>query len=84
VTGISAGITSSDFPFDYATVAYDTSSGRGLWLDRHNGPANRSDVPYDMAVSPDGSKVFVTGSSDCKNSGTDYLTLAYSAVATAP
>jgi DNA-binding beta-propeller fold protein YncE len=82
VTGFSSGVTSNDFPFDYTTVAYSTSSGDGLWLDRHNGPANQSDVPADLVVSPDGSKVFVTGSSEGLNSGTDYLTLAYSTVPT--
>jgi WD40 repeat protein len=79
VTGLSSGVASPDFPFDYATIAYRTSDGHSLWLDRHNGSGNRSDVPADLAVSPDGSKVFVTGSSDGINSGTDYLTLAYSA-----
>ena len=78
VTGLSSGVASSDFPFDYATIAYNTSNGQSLWLGRYNGPANKSDVPVDLAVSPDGSKVFVTGSSDGINSGTDYLTLAYS------
>jgi DNA-binding beta-propeller fold protein YncE len=77
VTGLSSGVASPDFPFDYATIAYDTSNGHSLWLDRHNGPANQSDVPADLAVSSDGSKVFVTGSSDGINSGTDYLTIAY-------
>ena len=77
VTGLSSGVASPDFPFDYATIAYKTANGQGLWLGRYNGPANQSDVPADLAVSPDGSKVFVTGSSDGINSGTDYLTIAY-------
>ena len=77
VTGLSSGVASPDFPFDYATIAYKTANGQRLWLDRYNGPANQSDVPADLAVSPDGSKVFVTGSSDGINSGTDYLTIAY-------
>jgi DNA-binding beta-propeller fold protein YncE len=79
VTGLSSGLASADFPFDYATIAYDMSNGQGLWLDRHNGSGNQSDVPSDLAVSPDGSKVFVTGSSEGTNSGTDYLSLAYAA-----
>jgi hypothetical protein len=78
VTGRSSGVASPDFPFDYATIAYRTSNGHSLWLDRHKGSGNRSDVPADLAVSPDGSRVFVTGSSDGITSGTDYLTLAYS------
>lgn len=77
VTGLSSGVASSDFPFDYATIAYNISDGHNLWLGRYNGPANKSDVPADLAVSPDGRKVFVTGSSDGINSGSDYLTIAY-------
>jgi DNA-binding beta-propeller fold protein YncE len=81
VTGLSSGLASPDFPFDYATLAYSTSNGDTLWLGRYNGSGNKSDVPADLAISPDGSSVFVTGSSDGINSGTDYLTLAYSTTA---
>jgi outer membrane protein assembly factor BamB len=80
VTGLSSGL-GFEFPFDCATVAYDAATGQGLWHHRFNGPSNRSDIPYDMAVSPDGAKVFVTGTSDASVSGTNYLTLAYAAVA---
>ena len=48
--------------------------------DAVNGPARRSDLAYDLVVSPDGTKVFVTGSSDGIDSGSDYATLAYAAV----
>jgi len=81
VTGISSGLD-TDFPFDFATVAYDATTGHALWQDRFNGPAHLSDWPYDLTVSPDGTKVFVTGSSDAVNSGTNYLTLAYADGAT--
>jgi WD40 repeat protein len=83
VTGFSSGID-PDFPFDYATLAYDTAAGHKLWLQRYNGPAMRSDLAYDLVVSPDGSKVFVTGSSDGIDSGSDYTTIAYAAVIPGP
>jgi hypothetical protein len=76
VTGASNGSTSGA---DYATVGYDTSTGARLWMRRYNGPANRDDIPAAVSVSPDGSKVLVTGSADVSTSGSDYATVAYSA-----
>ena len=83
VTGFSSG-ADPDFPFDYTTLAYDTSAGHDLWRSRYNGPGRHSDLAYDLAVSPDGTKVFVTGSSDGIDSGSDYATIAYGAVVPGP
>jgi WD40 repeat protein len=71
VTGRSTGISG----FDYATVAYKAASGAPLWVKRYNGPANRTDEATAMAISPDGTKLFVSGRSNGKTF--DYATVAY-------
>jgi WD40 repeat protein len=76
VTGISHGATSV---YDYATIAYNAASGARLWVKRYNGPANSDDEGLSVAVSPDGSKVYVTGTSIGATSAYDYATIAYSA-----
>jgi DNA-binding beta-propeller fold protein YncE len=75
VTGESASSTSGD---DYATIAYDASTGAKLWVGRYNGPGDLGDYAYVVVVSPDGTKVVVTGqSSGAVNP--DMATVAYDA-----
>ena len=76
VTGGSTGSAGDD---DYATFAYDSSTGATLWAARYNGPGKSNDNATDVEVSPDGSKVFVTGGSFGSTGGYDYATIAYDA-----
>lgn len=69
--------------FDYATVALN-SDGSVLWSRRYNGPSSGYDFGTAIATSPDGARVFVTGTSqDFGSSGDeddrDWATLAYDA-----
>ncbi|MPZ27079.1 MAG: S8 family serine peptidase [Micromonosporaceae bacterium] len=74
VTGNSVGVS-----FDFATLAYDAATGEQHWQARYNGPVNDGDAGTALAVSPDGSRVLVTGQSVGEGSGADYLTLAHRA-----
>ena len=74
VTGSSEGTASS---YDYATFAYNAVTGAQRWVKRYTG--DPSDAPS-VAVSRNGSTVFVTGSSYAATTGDDdYATVAYSA-----
>lgn len=65
--------------YDCTTIAYQAASGAELWLARYNGPANSEDDGWAIAVSPDGSRVFVGGGTFLGAAGWDYVTLAYDA-----
>src|SRR4029077_7817600 len=77
ITGLSQDSTSSA---DYATLALDSATGARQWVMRYNGTGSSDDLPRAMAVSPDGSTVFVTGASMGPASDYDYATVAYDAV----
>jgi DNA-binding beta-propeller fold protein YncE len=75
VTGRSDG--TNNLWDDYATVAYETSTGAEVWVARYDGPAGLDDNAVAVAVRPDGATVFVTGRSDGGNDTTEYATVAY-------
>ena len=77
VTGGSPGVGTFD---DWATVAYDVTTGKQLWVTRFNGPANRYDDPQAApVVSPDGSRVYVTGDIGIGGTQIAMRTAAYNA-----
>jgi hypothetical protein len=74
VTGTSVGTTP-----DYVTIAYNASTGARLWVARYNGPGTSIDIPYAIAVSPNGKTVIVTGGNGGVITDTDCVTIAYRA-----
>ena len=64
---------------DYATLAYEASAGTTVWTRLYDGPGHNEDYVDGLAVSPDGTSVFVTGGSFGDGTQEDYATLAYSA-----
>jgi PQQ-like domain len=75
VTGVSPAPGANH---DYATVAYDASTGSTLWVRRYDGPVKGSDAANAVVASPDGSAVYVTGESE-GHSHREYATIAYAA-----
>ena len=62
----------------YATTAYNASTGAARWSRRYAGPSGNNDnLPAALGISPDGTTVYVTGTSDSPTSGRDYATVAY-------
>ena len=77
VTGDIAGLGADS---DFGTVAYDAATGAVVWESRYNGPGNGNDEAFAIAVSPDGTRVYVTGRS--YTSATidfDFATVGYDA-----
>ncbi|MFC4117390.1 S8 family serine peptidase [Nonomuraea zeae] len=76
------GMTStSETGADYFTAAYNVDNGERTWLAQYSGPGGGIDDARTIAVTPDGSKVFVSGqSSGPGGTGlTNWGTVAYDA-----
>ena len=76
VTGTSASFTKGN---DYATIAYNATTGAQRWVARYNG-VEGANYAHALAVSPNGKTVVVTGASLGTNNSYDYATVAYNAV----
>jgi hypothetical protein len=63
---------------DFLTIAYG-STGATRWTARHNGLGNAWDLATALGLSPDGSKLFVIGSTTGALGSSNYTTIAYSA-----
>ena len=70
MTGSSAA-TNSGYS-DYATIAYDASTGARLWLERYGPGGARA-----LAVGPYGRRLFVTGSGSGSTESPGFATVAY-------
>ncbi|MGN6173700.1 MAG: SBBP repeat-containing protein, partial [Streptosporangiaceae bacterium] len=80
VTGVSAAGAATQTSRQRPAAAHSLAvSGAPLWVKRYNGPGSGTDYARSVAVSPDGGKVYVTGTSNGATSGEDYATIAYSA-----
>ena len=77
--GTKVFVTGTSDDSDYTTVAYNAITGAQLWVARYGGIADGGSYASSLAVSRDGTKVFVTGESIGTNDGYDYATVAYSA-----
>jgi hypothetical protein len=77
VTGVSYGAATNA---DFATVAYDGSTGAHVWTRRYTSAGDQYDTATSIAASPDDATVFVTGYTYRGSAtGYDYATIAYSA-----
>lgn len=78
VTGSRTGTHGIDDFWDYFTAGYDAATGIRAWTATYAGPANGGDTAEGIGVNPDGTRVFVTGTS-VGSTDRDFATVAYAA-----
>jgi hypothetical protein len=76
VTGSSAN---GNGTLRYTTRAFNAATGAVLWTAFDHGPGTGDDQAQSLAVRPDGSRVFVTGSSSDPKGTFRYTTIAFDA-----
>src|SRR5436305_13866081 len=69
--------TSSVNPYDFLVTGTDTATGGRRWTAIYDGGFGLDDQAVGLAVSKDGTKVFVTGQSEHATGNEDYLTVAF-------
>jgi hypothetical protein len=74
VTGPTLASGSAD---EYATIGYDTATGKQLWAAAYHGAPGANSTPVALGVSPDSSSVFVTGTTTLSGGHREYATVAY-------
>lgn len=77
VTGRSNGASHANEHADFVTLAVDGPTGDRVWTARYDGLVGNRDLPYAIAVTPNGGHVVVTGESI--GGSYDYATVAYNA-----
>jgi outer membrane protein assembly factor BamB len=71
----------NELGYEWLTVAYSASTGAQEWFNRFNAVAGEmEDIPSDLAISPDGSFVVVTGWGRDSDTTGEMPTVAYDAV----
>jgi PQQ-like domain len=66
-----------DFNGDLTTIAYRATNGKQLWSDRYDGYQGRDDEACCLALSADGSTLYVAGAVSGRGRADGYGTLAY-------
>lgn len=74
VTGAARGRAAGE---DCATVGYDATTGSEIWTARYDGPASGDDRARAIAVSPDGTAVFVVAESEGLDAWDESITIVY-------